>query len=97
MKVLAKHKKKARLRKTAQTVNETYLLVQQRLVPVALEEYMLREWFKTVEEEEDKEEVLYFCKTIVIDIDFQEHNIHIMHDNRTRSHNIVPIVPNKTK
>lgn len=47
------------------------------------------EWSKMVEEEEDKEEVLYSYKIIVVNINFQEHNVHIMQDRQTKSHTII--------
>lgn len=72
MRVSAKQKKKAKARKTAQTVSEKDLLVEQPSLPVSLKKYMHAEWFKTVEEEEDEEEVLYSYRMVIVDIDFQE-------------------------
>lgn len=42
---------------------------------------MSRQWFKMVETEEE-EEVLYSCRMIIMDMDFQELSIEIMQDNR---------------
>lgn len=63
-------------------------LVQQPAVPLTLEEYMPREWFEIVEEKEKKEEeeeVLFSCRMIIVDIDFQNRRIGITQDNRTRN------------
>lgn len=65
-------------------------LVQQPAVPLTLEEYMPREWFEIVEEKgkkEEEEEVLFSCRMIIVDIDFQNRRIGITQDNRTRNDN----------
>lgn len=62
--------------------------MQQPPVPFTLEEYLLGEWLKVVEEEED-EEVLYSCRTIIVEIDFQERSVEIQQDNRTKSNMII--------
>lgn len=51
--------------------------MQQPLLPVTLEEYMPREWFKMVEEEDEEGEAFYSCKMIIVDIDFRERNVEI--------------------
>lgn len=44
------------------------------------------EWFRTMEEEEDEEEILYSCKMIL-----QEPTGCITHDNRSRSQSLSPL------
>lgn len=61
LKKQVKHKKAAK-------ADEKDLLVQQPSVPITLEEYMLEEWFKTMEEEEE-EEITCSCKMVILDID----------------------------
>lgn len=56
-------------------------------MPVTLEEYT-RGMVQDAEEEE-KEEVIYSCWMIIMDIDFQEHSVEITQDNRTRSNMII--------
>lgn len=68
MRVLAKLKERTRLKKKAKVVSQVDLLVQQLPVPVTLLEYMLGEWFRMVEEEED-EEVFYSYNMIIVNID----------------------------
>lgn len=41
---------------------------------------MLQQWFKTVEEDEYNDEMLFFCNMIVVDVDFEEQSIHIRLD-----------------
>lgn len=55
-------------------------------MPVNLEEYILGEWFEILEEEE---EVVYSCKMIIVDIDFQKRNVEITQDNHTMSNTII--------
>lgn len=45
-----------------------------------LQEYMPWEWFRMVEEKNEEEEVIYTCKMIIVDIDFQECIVEIMQD-----------------
>lgn len=59
----------------AKVMNEKDLLEQKAPVVVTLEEYMLQEWVKMVDEEENKEKFIYTCKVIVISIDFQERSV----------------------
>lgn len=88
LKIEEKKKKKAEQKDAAKTTVDHGQLVQQPPVFLTLEEYMPREWFRMVEEEE-KEEVLYSCRMVIINIDFQERNIKITQDNRTRSNAII--------
>lgn len=52
--------------------------MQQSSIPITTEEYILREWFRMVKEEEDGEEVLYSGKMVVICIDYEScYDFHI--------------------
>lgn len=65
-KLKMKLKKQVKHKKVAKA-DEKDLLVQQPSVPITLEEYMLEEWFKTMEEEEE-EEITCSCKMVILDI-----------------------------
>lgn len=64
IKIEAQRKSNAEGKKAAQATHGKDQLVQQPPVLVILEEYMSEEWFRTVVEEDDKEEVLYSCRMI---------------------------------
>lgn len=84
-----KKKKKAELEQVANTKGDQGQLMQQLQVPIILEEYMLGEWLRIVEEEDEEEEVIYSCRMVIVDIMFQEHNVKITQDNRTKSNTII--------
>lgn len=64
--------------------------MQKQPVAVTLEEYMSGELFKIIDkEEEEEEEVIYSCRMITVDIDFQERSVKITEDNRSRSNIII--------
>lgn len=88
LKIEAKIKNKAEY-KAAKGIEGKNQSVQQPLVPVALEEYMPGGLFRMVKEEKDEDEVLYSCRVIVVDIEFQERNVEIRQDNRIRSDTII--------
>lgn len=42
-----------------------------------------------VEDEDEEEEIINFCRMIVVDIEFQDHNVEISQDNCSRSNAIM--------
>lgn len=89
LKIEAKKKKKGEQKKAPKSTEGKIQLVLQPAVPITLEEYMLGEWFRMVEEEDEVEEVFYSYRKITVDIKFQERSVKITQDNHTQSNAII--------
>lgn len=59
----------------AKTINLDDLIGQDPPALISLGECMPQKWFIIVEEDKDKEEVLFSCNVIVGDIDFQQGSV----------------------